>query len=111
MSASLLDRDDVSRLAQLARLQFTPEASQRLQDQMNAFFAIVEQMQQVDTTGVAPLSTPLAASLPLAGQSADLRLRDDAITVAPHGETQLAAHLRNAPARSEGLILVPPVIE
>lgn len=70
--------------------------------QLNAFFAIVEQMSAVDTRGVEPLYTPLAALA-----DAHLRLRDDAVT--EHDER--TANQRCAPAVEGGLFLVPKVIE
>ena len=56
----------------------------------------------VDTSGVEPLYTPLAAVA-----DAHLRLRDDAVT--EHDER--AANQRSAPAVRDGLYLVPRVIE
>ncbi len=70
--------------------------------QLNGFFRIVEQMSAVDTRGVEPLYTPLAAV-----QSAALRLRDDEVT---EGD-QRAANQLSAPAVEDGLYLVPKVIE
>ena len=73
-----------------------------LEQQLNGFFSIVEQMRAVDTGGVEPLYTPLAAVEPVA-----LRLRDDVVTETDQRE----AYLRNAPAAEDGLFLVPKVIE
>ena len=72
-------------------------------DQLNGFFAIVERMRAVDTSGVEPLYTPLAA----AGEM-PLRLRDDAVT--ERGD-QREANQASAPALADGLFLVPKVIE
>jgi aspartyl-tRNA(Asn)/glutamyl-tRNA(Gln) amidotransferase subunit C len=97
-----LTPDDVSRIAHLARLD--PSADQRgaLLAQLNGFFAIVEQMSAVDTTGVEPLYTPLSALA-----AVELRLRDDIVT---EGDER-AANQRSAPAVQDGLFLVPKVIE
>jgi aspartyl-tRNA(Asn)/glutamyl-tRNA(Gln) amidotransferase subunit C len=97
-----LTPDDVSRIAQLARLELPPAQAQALLGQLNGFFAIVEQMSAVDTRGVEPLYTPLAAVQPTA-----LRLRDDAVTEADQRDRNQA----NAPAVEDGLFLVPKVIE
>jgi aspartyl-tRNA(Asn)/glutamyl-tRNA(Gln) amidotransferase subunit C len=97
-----LTLEDVSRIAHLARLELPPPQAQALLGQLNGFFAIVEQMSAVDTRGVEPLSTPLAAI-----QTAALRLRDDAVTETNQRELNLA----NAPAVEDGLFLVPKVIE
>ena len=53
--------DDVRRIAHLARLELQPAEEQAMQHQLNGFFAIVEQMSAVETSGVEPLYTPLSA--------------------------------------------------
>ena len=53
-----LTPQDVSRIANLARLELSPAEQASLLGELNGFFAIVEQMRAVDTTGVAPLYTP-----------------------------------------------------
>jgi len=71
-------------------------------EQINSFFRIVEQMSAVDTRGVEPLYTPLAAV-----GDAHLRLRQDVVTEGDERE----ANQQSAPAVAEGLFLVPRVIE
>ena len=94
--------DDVRRIAHLARLELQTAEEQAMLQQLNGFFAIVEQMSAVETTGVEPLYTPLAAV-----QTAALRLREAVVT-----ETdQRAANQVSAPAVEDGLYLVPKVIE
>lgn len=93
---------DIQRLANLARLELAPEHSDRLLGQMNAFFDIVEQMRAVDTTGVEPLSHPVATIQDIA-----LRLRDDVVSEADQRES----NQKSAPAVERGLFLVPKVIE
>jgi aspartyl-tRNA(Asn)/glutamyl-tRNA(Gln) amidotransferase subunit C len=94
--------DDVRRIAHLARLELAPAEEAAMLTQLNGFFAIVEQMGAVDTSGVEPLYTPLAAV-----QSAALRLRDDTVTE----QDERAANQASAPAVEDGLYLVPKVIE
>jgi aspartyl-tRNA(Asn)/glutamyl-tRNA(Gln) amidotransferase subunit C len=94
--------DDVRRIAHLARLEVAPAEEAAMLAQLNGFFGIVEQMSAVDTSGVEPLYTPLAAV-----QSAALRLRDDTVTEAD----ERAANQASAPAVEDGLYLVPKVIE
>jgi aspartyl-tRNA(Asn)/glutamyl-tRNA(Gln) amidotransferase subunit C len=96
-----LTSDDVSRIAQLARLDLSNEERAAMLTQLNGFFSIVEQMSAVDTSGVEPLYTPLSAV-----QEVALRLRDDAVTETDHRE----ANQRSAPAVEDGLFLVPKVI-
>jgi aspartyl-tRNA(Asn)/glutamyl-tRNA(Gln) amidotransferase subunit C len=97
-----LTPDDVNTIARLARLDPSPAQREALLGQLNGFFDIVESMRAVDTSGVAPLYTPLSAI-----QEVSLRLRDDVVT-----ETnQREANQQSAPAVEDGLFLVPKVIE
>jgi aspartyl-tRNA(Asn)/glutamyl-tRNA(Gln) amidotransferase subunit C len=93
---------DISRIARLARLELAPNESERLQQQLNAFFGIVEAMRAVDTTGVEPLAHPVAVM-----QDVALRLREDCASE----PNQREANQRNAPSVERGLFLVPKVIE
>jgi aspartyl-tRNA(Asn)/glutamyl-tRNA(Gln) amidotransferase subunit C len=93
---------EVSRIALLARLELDAAEQAAMLGQLNGFFAIVEQMRSVDTTGVAPLYTPLSAVEDVA-----LRLREDAVVEAIDRD----ANQRSAPAVHDGLFLVPRVIE
>ena len=97
-----LTPQDVSRIAQLARLELGAAEQTAMLAQLNGFFSIVEQMSAVETGGIEPLYTPLSAV-----QEASLRLRDDVVT-----ETDARAlNQRSAPAVENGLFLVPKVIE
>lgn len=97
-----LTKDDIARIANLARLELSNTESERMLSQMNNFFGIVEKMQAVDTSGVMPLSHPVAAI-----QEITLRLRDDVISEPDNRE----ANQRSAPAVEKGYFLVPKVIE
>ena len=97
-----LTQQDISRIANLARLELSPERSERMLTQLNHFFTIVDTMQSVNTSGIAPLAHPLATIAPVA-----LRLQEDVVT-----ETnQRERYQQNAPAAEHGLFLVPKVIE
>jgi aspartyl-tRNA(Asn)/glutamyl-tRNA(Gln) amidotransferase subunit C len=93
---------DVRRIAELARLDLGADEQALMLEQLNSFFRIVEQMSAVETSGVEPLYTPLAAV-----QEAHLRLREDEVGEA----VDRAANQRSAPATRDGLYLVPKVIE
>lgn len=93
---------DVSRIAHLARLALSSEEEAAMLQSLNEFFAVVEQMRAVDTSGVEPLYTPLSAV-----QAVQLRLREDAVTEGNHRERNQAS----APAVEAGLFLVPRVVE
>jgi aspartyl-tRNA(Asn)/glutamyl-tRNA(Gln) amidotransferase subunit C len=93
---------DVRRIADLARLDIGQDEQARMLEQLNSFFRIVEQMSAVETSGVEPLYTPLAAV-----GHVQLRLRDDVVTETVDRE----ANQQSAPATSQGLYLVPRVVE
>ena len=97
-----LTSEDITRIAHLARLALSEPEQHRMLAQLNDFFGIVEQMRAVDTTGIQPLSHPVAVV-----QDVALRLRED--VVREHNQRQ--ANQRSAPAIEEGLFLVPRVIE
>lgn len=97
-----LTSQDIERIANLARLELSSAESERMLYQLNGFFGIVEKMQAVDTSGIAPLSHPVAAI-----EDVQLRLRED-IASEPNNRE---ANQLNAPAVERGLFLVPKVIE
>ena len=97
-----LTSQDIDRIANLARLTLQSAEAERMREQINGFFSIVEAMQAVDTTGVQPLAHPVAAI-----QAVALRLREDQVTE----PNQREANQRSAPAVERGLFLVPKVIE
>ena len=97
-----LTSSDISRIANLARLELAPQASERMLSQLNAFFDVVQQIRAVDTTGVAPLEHPFATIGDIV-----LRLREDKVQEPDNRD----ANQRSAPAVEAGLFLVPRVIE
>jgi len=98
---SLTD-SDVARIANLARLELSPDESERMLTKINGFFEIALRLRAVDPSGVGPLPHPVAAIQPVA-----LRLRDD-VASEPN---QREANQQSAPAVEAGLFLVPRVIE
>ena len=93
---------DVKRIAHLARLELADAEAGPTLERLNEFFGLVEQMQAVDTAGVAPLAHPTELIAEVA-----LRLRDDAVTETVDRDALQAP----APAVQDGLYLVPKVIE
>jgi aspartyl-tRNA(Asn)/glutamyl-tRNA(Gln) amidotransferase subunit C len=93
-----LTLDDVRRIAHLARIDINDAEAAATLAQLNDIFAMIEQMQAVDTTGVAPMAHPLGGAQRLRADRADESI-------------DRAANLRNAPQQEEGLFLVPRVIE
>ncbi len=100
MSLSL---NDIARLSKLAQLELNEQQSADALDKLNSIFSLVEQMKAIDTTGVAPLSHPIAAWR----DDLALRLRDDVVSEANHRDD----YQKPAPATQDGLYLVPKVIE
>jgi aspartyl-tRNA(Asn)/glutamyl-tRNA(Gln) amidotransferase subunit C len=97
--ASRLEQDDVDRVAALARLALTPAEREQFARQLTDVLGYVEQVQQVDTTGIP------ATSHPLETESA---WRLDA----PEASLTPEQALANAPDanRDAGLFRVPKVI-
>lgn len=95
MSLSL---QDVKRIAHLARIAITEDEAQNYLTQLNNIFALIEQMQSVNTDGIEPMSH---------AQAVGLRIREDAVTATDRHEAFQAI----APQVEAGLYLVPKVIE
>ena len=95
MSLSL---EQVQRIAHLARIEISEVEARTTQDRLNGIFALIEQMQAVDTDGVEPMAH---------AQDLAQRLRDDAVTE----PDRRAAFQAVAPETEAGLYLVPKVIE
>ncbi|WP_295752143.1 Asp-tRNA(Asn)/Glu-tRNA(Gln) amidotransferase subunit GatC [Undibacterium sp.] len=98
-----LDLTDVKRIANLAQLELSESQASDTLSKLNGIFSLVEQLKAVDTTGITPLSHPIAALMP----ELCLRLREDVVTES----NQREAYLKVAPATQDGLYLVPQVIE
>jgi len=93
-----LDPATVRRIAKLARLHLEEDEVPRLQNELNAILGWIEQLNEVDVEGVAPLTG--AANMAL-------RMRDDVITDGGIREEVLA----NAPDRAGAFYAVPKVVE
>ena len=89
---------DVSGVAHLARLALTPEETATLGGQLDQILAYVAKLNELDITNVEPT----AHAVPLANV-----VRPDVSRPSLTPEEVL----RNAPARSEGLFLVPKIVE
>ncbi len=93
-----LSPEDIQRIARLARIRLTEAEAAQTGAQLNGIFRLIEQMQAVDTTGVAPMAH---------AQEVYQRLRADAVTETNRREVFQAI----APQTEAGLYLVPKVIE
>ena len=93
-----LKSEDVRSIAHLARLHIEDDAIDDYVADLSSILALVDQMNQVDSHGVKPLSNPLDASQ---------RLRADEVT---EGD-QRDKFQQIAPDVADGLYRVPRVIE
>ena len=98
-----VDRETVAKIASLARIKMGEDELDRMVPEFNNIIAWVEQLGEVDTSGVEPMT----AVIPQA-----LRLRDDVIDADPlTGGGVREAVLANAPVAEHGFFGVPKVIE
>ncbi len=93
-----LTLDDVHRIAHLARIEIDNTAAQEVQVKLNTIFAMINELQAVDTTGITPMAHAQDVMLPL---------RDDVVT----DTDRRALYQAQAPATEDGLYLVPRVVE
>ena len=94
--------DDVRKVARLAQLELDASEENQTLAHLSNIFKLIDQMQAVDTSGVEPLMHPISMI-----QEVSQRLRPDAVTEINNREANMA----NAPQQSDGLFLVPKVIE
>ena len=96
-------RETVAKIAGLARIRMGEDELDRMVPELNNILAWVEQLGEVDVTGVEPMT----AVIPQA-----LRLRDDVVDADPlTGGGVRDKVLANAPAPEHGFYGVPKVIE
>ena len=94
-----VDKSTVMRISQLARIE-VPECDQdQLVDELNNILTWVEQLDEVDTEGVTPMSSGLPGAV--------LTQREDLVSA----ENRQPEILRNAPKSRSGFFVVPKVIE
>ena len=93
-----VDAATVRKIAGLARIDIAESDVDTLAGELNAILGWIEQLAEVDTTGVAPMTAVIPNHL---------RWRDDVIT---DGGVQ-AKVLANAPIAEFGFFAVPKVIE
>ena len=93
-----IDAATVKKVAKLARIAVPEARLQPLAQELSGILAWIEQLNEVDTDGVAPMTSCVAAKLPL---------REDVVT---DGERREAV-LSNAPKAIGGFFVVPRVVE
>jgi len=93
-----IDAATVKKVARLARIRVEDDRLAPLAAELSAIMAWIEQLDEVDTEGVAPMASTEAVTLPM---------REDVVT--DGGDR--AAILANAPRTERGFFVVPKVVE
>jgi aspartyl-tRNA(Asn)/glutamyl-tRNA(Gln) amidotransferase subunit C len=93
-----IDAATVRRVARLARIREPQERLEPLARELSSILGWIEQLDEVDTEGVEPMTSAVAAKLPM---------RDDVVTEGGDPDAILA----NAPAKADGFFVVPKVVE
>ena len=93
-----LSKDQVQHIAMLARLNLEEDEYAESVEKLSKIVDFVDQLSQADTAGVVPMAHPLDAAQ---------RLRPDAVTESDRRDY----YQRNATSVTDGLYLVPKVIE
>ena len=93
-----VDVEQVRHIAKLARIAMSDAEIVALVPELNNILDWVEQLGEIDTDGVEPLTAVIDQKL---------RLRDDVVTDGDRREAVLA----NAPSAEHGFFAVPKVIE
>ena len=93
-----LDKATVAHIAALARIRLSEAELDPLVNELSRILTWMEQLNEVDTSGVAPMASVAAAGL---------TMREDEVTDGGRrGEI-----LSNAPRTARGFFVVPKVIE
>jgi aspartyl-tRNA(Asn)/glutamyl-tRNA(Gln) amidotransferase subunit C len=93
-----VDAATVRRIAHLARIAVAEDEVEHLRGELNAMLSFVEQLSEVDVTGVEPMTsvTPMT-----------MKKREDVVTDGGIADDIV----RNAPATDHKFFLVPKVVE
>jgi aspartyl-tRNA(Asn)/glutamyl-tRNA(Gln) amidotransferase subunit C len=93
-----LDKETVARIASLARIRLREDELAPLAAELSRIIGWVEQLAEVDTEVVAPMTSVTAMRLPM---------REDVVTDGNIRDAILA----NAPQTARGFFAVPKVVE
>ncbi|MDX1711115.1 MAG: Asp-tRNA(Asn)/Glu-tRNA(Gln) amidotransferase subunit GatC [Rhodovibrionaceae bacterium] len=93
-----VDKETVARIAKLARIEVDEAQQEALAGELSNILGWVEQLSELDTEDVRPMTSVVEMSLPL---------REDEITDGQRAEDIVA----NAPETSHGFFVVPKVVE
>jgi aspartyl-tRNA(Asn)/glutamyl-tRNA(Gln) amidotransferase subunit C len=93
-----IDAETVRKVARLANIRLEETRLEPLAQELSGILQWIEQLAEVDTGGVEPMASAVAASLPM---------REDVVTEGGDAGVILA----NAPAARGGFFVVPKVVE
>ena len=93
-----VDIATVKRVAHLARIAVSDEDAERMTGELNVILGFVEQLNEVDVSGVEPMTSVIPM---------EMKKRQDAVTDGNKADDIVA----NAPATQENFFLVPIVVE
>ena len=93
-----IDENTAARVAKLARIRVEPDALPALAREFNTILGFVEQLNEVDVTGIEPMTSVTPQRL---------KRRVDVVTDGDQQDKILA----NAPDAREGFFAVPKVVE
>ncbi len=93
-----VDTATVKRVARLARIAVDDDDAERMTGELNAILGFVEQLDEVDVSGVEPMTSVIPM---------DMKKRHDVVTDGGKADDIVA----NAPATEEKFFLVPKVVE
>lgn len=91
-------KDDVRKVARLTRIAVPEERLEPLANELSSILDWIEQLNEVDVEGIQPMTSVVAASLPM---------RDDIVTDGNIQDQVLA----NAPKSEDGFFVVPKSVE
>jgi aspartyl-tRNA(Asn)/glutamyl-tRNA(Gln) amidotransferase subunit C len=93
-----IDADTVRKVANLARIAVEEQRLAPMAEELSGIIAWVEELAEVETSGVEPMTSVVAVALPM---------REDVVT--DGGDA--AAILANAPRTRDGFFVAPKVVE
>lgn len=93
-----VDEATVRRIARLARIKVTDAEAKALEGELSGILDWVKQLDEVDTTGIEPMTAVVSTSL---------KMREDRVTDGGIADDIVA----NAPAREDHFFVVPKVVE
>ncbi|MGN0014912.1 MAG: Asp-tRNA(Asn)/Glu-tRNA(Gln) amidotransferase subunit GatC [Candidatus Gastranaerophilaceae bacterium] len=92
----MITKDDVKHVAKLARLELTEEETEKYSEQLGNILKYVEQMNEVDTTGIEPMPH----AIPVTNV-----MREDEVKY----EQTKEELMQNAPCEEDGFFRVPKI--